>query len=173
MVCVYMVSYLHDFLLFLGRVCIQYNNMYTVMWSIEKTKQSKPTYEAIHHPYAQPFLVQINPMIEHSSEPVMFRSYLDPNIARVPRNGLRCPSLRVKTKNRIMVATESNKDESESDPIVLKGPNFQIQCFYNGTSGALWKTRQTKTAVSQFFKYYAPSRVAPCRRACPGLSEYV
>ena len=39
-----------------------------------------------------------------------------------------------------------------------KGPNFQIQCFYNGTSGALcWKrqkntkTRETKTQITPIF----------------------
>ena len=44
-----------------------------------------------------------------------------------------------------------------------KGPNFQIQCFYNGTSGALcWerqkntKTRETKTQITQIFEKIWP-----------------
>ena len=44
-----------------------------------------------------------------------------------------------------------------------KGPNFQIQCFYNGTSGALcWKrqkntkTRETKTQITQIFEKVWP-----------------
>ena len=44
-----------------------------------------------------------------------------------------------------------------------KCPNFQIQCFYNGTSGALcWKrkkntkTRETKTQITQIFEKVWP-----------------
>ena len=40
----------------------------------------KPTYEAIHHPNAQPFLVQINPRMEHSSKPMQRYSDSDPKI---------------------------------------------------------------------------------------------
>ena len=77
-------------------------------------------------------------------------------------------NLALKTRNRLMVTTEWG-DESESGKIVLKqvklayfdaylwqtmwnhtkknqwkNSNFQIQCFYKGTSGALcWKRRKT------------------------------
>ena len=61
-----------------------------------------------------------------------------------------------------------------------KSPNFQIQCFYNGTSGALcWKrqkntkTRETKTQITQILKTYDLSRVVPCERARPGHSKNV
>ena len=37
-----------------------------------------------------------------------------------------------------------------------KGPNFQIQCFYNGTSVLKTQkntiTRETKTQITQFFE---------------------
>ena len=61
-----------------------------------------------------------------------------------------------------------------------KSPNFQIQCFYNRTSGALcWKhlkntkTRETKTQITQTLKRYDLSRVVPCERARPEHSKNV
>ena len=64
--------------------------------------------------------------------------------------------------------------------IQWKCSNGQIQCFYKGTSGALcWKPKKQgkqeklKRELLNFFQYYDPSRVPPCRRACPGLSKYV
>ena len=37
----------------------------------------------------------------------------------------------------------------------------------------LRKLRKLKRPFLKFFKYYDPPRVAPCERACPGLSENV
>ena len=52
-----------------------------------------------------------------------------------------------------------------------KGPNFQIQCFYNGTSGALcWKrqkntkTRETKTQITQIFEKVWPIKGGTMRK---------
>ena len=62
-----------------------------------------------------------------------------------------------------------------------KGSNGQLQCFYKGTlvtSAELsaengCKLGKLKRPFLKFFKYYDPPRVAPCRRAWPGLSENV
>ena len=37
----------------------------------------------------------------------------------------------------------------------------------------LRKLGKLKRPFLKFFKYYDPPRVAPCERACPGLSENV
>ena len=61
-----------------------------------------------------------------------------------------------------------------------KGPNFQIQCFYNGTSGALcWKRQKMqkleklKRKLLKIFNRYHLSRVVPCEGARPEDSENV
>ena len=61
-----------------------------------------------------------------------------------------------------------------------KGPNFQIQCFYNGPSGALcWKRQKTqkleklKHKLLNILKRYDLSGVVPCERARPEDSENV
>ena len=61
-----------------------------------------------------------------------------------------------------------------------KGPNFQIQCFYNGTSGALcWKRQKTpkleklKRKLLNFLKMYDLYRVVPWESQRPGNSENV
>ena len=65
-----------------------------------------------------------------------------------------------------------------------KSSNFQIQCFYKGTAGALcWKRKKLqklgklKRLFLKFFKYYDPPRVAPCSPCswahweCAGLGK--
>ena len=61
-----------------------------------------------------------------------------------------------------------------------KGSNFQIQCFYNGTSGALcWKRQKTpkleklKRKLLNFLKMYDLYRVVPWESQRPGNSENV
>ena len=61
-----------------------------------------------------------------------------------------------------------------------KSPNFQIQCFYNGTSGALcWKRQKTpkleklKRKLLNFLKMYDLYRVVPWESQRPGDSENI
>ena len=61
-----------------------------------------------------------------------------------------------------------------------KGSNFQIQCFYNGTSGALcWKRQKTpkleklKRKLLNFLKMYDLYRVVPWESQRPDNSENV
>ena len=57
-----------------------------------------------------------------------------------------------------------------------RAQTFRFSVFTIDVRSSLLKSMKTwpiKTLVSQFFKYFEPFRMAPCPRACPGLSKYV
>ena len=113
--------------------------------------------------------------------------------------------VRFRTRNKMRVAIESGKGMKEkvvklcwnkwNGPFFMhiyykqcgimqknqwKGSNFQIQCFYNGTSGALCSKRQKtpkleklKCKLFKILKRYDLSRVVPCQRARPEHSKNV
>ena len=81
-----------------------------------------------------------------------------------------------------MTASQKNPSYECGEGMKVKvvkwcGKNFQIQCFYNGTSGALCqktqKLEKLKRKLLKILTRYDLSRVVPCERARPGHSKNV
>ena len=120
--------------------------------------------------------------------PVIWSVHIEPSHHSIKAHPNPTHLVTTRTRNKMKVAIESGKGmkvkvvklcwNKWNGPFLMyiydkqcgimqknqwKGPNFQIQCFYNGTSGALcWKrqkkhkSRETKTQITQIFEKVWP-----------------